>query len=1458
MQQYRVNYSLLIGLAIGTLVCSGAVYGIWRFQIERKSDILLAEAEKARKEGNHRDEVKYYWQYLTIHGDDATRLKYAEAHADLANQEDATRDETFNAMLTLERTVRDRKLGAYPESKKLRRSLTEIYGRVGRYQDALDHLGYLIEIDPKDVDLQVLRVTYLARLGNQDKAIDYAYKLIGYDAAAGTFDAEKAAAPHEVEVYANLAAILRTKPESIELADRVLDRLVEVNPDSAEAYLARGQALIATDKEAAKRDIEKAHELKPEDADVLLNIAAISADDKEFDKAREYIEAGKKLYPQNELFYRVGADLEIKRENYEAALAEIDAGLKAIGEKPSLLLFVKASLQLNARDLKGLRRTIDNMKRANFATEYTDWFEARILLAEDKWFPASEALSRLKPRVVNTPGLWLSVAEIDYFLALCYERLGRDELAYDQYELVVQASPQHEAGIAGKARVGARIGLELADQANPLEQKINEMLKKPVEEQDWSALSAMLKDLAKERKMDEPAIKVFEAQLMMMRKDFAGAGKALSEANRLKPNDLLIHRVFVQLARINPQAGPEKAMEMWQKVASQFKDEEQALAELRLDKADILISMKKDDLRAELAGLFTGIDNWPVQEKVELWGGMAQRYLSVGMTDEARQYLSLAADNQPNELPLRMSLFTLALDANDDAGMKEAQQKILEIVKDRNDSTWLFTEARRKLSQVRRGELGKEALNEIRQLVNRAQELRPDWHEPYVVGAELELQSGNYAQALARFDEAAKRGRPYPGAVAQHIRLLYSYGRFAEAGQQMERLSEPMRQSLLGPLYAEILFQTKKVEDALKEARAATERDPDNPQNYYWYSQLLARSARASDVNEEQRKKGIGQAIAAMQRVVELQPEFPDAWYALITYYSMLKDADLAQKTLRDAQLALNGDNLQMFLAKSYEALYRWFDAETMYRAVYEAAPEELPRAQQLAAFYLGPIYPMPDQQQKAAPLLNQILRAGAEGKIPANDPSLLWARRMGARVLAATGDYQSLLKAERLLTSNVQSGVTSIEDNLEMARILHARPEPKSRLKAIQLLEQVRESQSLGEQESVILGELYHATGDWRRYLAQMEQTTSKFPNSAMAREAFARRLITRGDQPSIDRATKQISELRRLAPNSTASFELAVRLLDKLNRQPQARAELLRTLPDIAAIKELNPQQVRMLLIFADLFIELDDLDTAEKIYRELAARDPSMAYGLAIFLGTHRGVDKCFEKLSEIYQSDRIPDIVRAALDVVRRKRDDVGDTYDAQVERWLEVGLLENPDSISLLMLKADLLDIQRRYDDAAAIYRKLLGRGELTGMRRAIVLNNLSYLVALAGPAAASDVDALKLVNEAAGILGPNSDILDTRAVVWISRGEYRKAIEDLELSVTDNPTAAKYFHKAQAHLLGRENREAVAAWEKAEELGLSPESLNRMEHEKYDETKAKIEQIRGASVTQTEPTRRAG
>ena len=195
-----------------------------------------------------------------------------------------------------------------------------------------------------------------------------------------------------------------------------------------------------------------------------------------------------------------------------------------------------------------------------------------------------------------------------------------------------------------------------------------------------------------------------------------------------------------------------------------------------------------------------------------------------------------------------MSLFTLALETNDDEGMKEAQKKILNIVKDTNDSTYLFTEARRQLSQVRRGILGPEALPAIRQLIDRALKQRPDWHELWLANGDLALFANNPQLALKHYAKAESLGRPTPGAVAQHIRLLALFGQYKPAGELLERIPDQSRQALLGQLYTEVLFRTNKVQDAIRKARTAAEAAPTDPQKQFWYGQLLARSAQMPDL----------------------------------------------------------------------------------------------------------------------------------------------------------------------------------------------------------------------------------------------------------------------------------------------------------------------------------------------------------------------------------------------------------------------------------------------------------------------------------------------------------------------------------------------------------------------------------------------------------------------------------
>jgi tetratricopeptide (TPR) repeat protein len=97
-------------------------------------------------------------------------------------------------------------------------------------------------------------------------------------------------------------------------------------------------------------------------------------------------------------------------------------------------------------------------------------------------------------------------------------------------------------------------------------------------------------------------------------------------------------------------------------------------------------------------------------------------------------------------------------------------------------------------------------------------------------------------------------------------------------------------------------------------------------------------------------------------------------------------------------------------------------------------------------------------------------------------------------------------------------------------------------------------------------------------------------------------------------------------------------------------------------------------------------------------------------------------------------------------------------------------------------------------------------------------------------------------------------------VVYTSQENYDRAIEDLELSLADEPSAVKYFHKVVAHLGASENQAALQAWDKAMELGLSVQELDRMERDRFESIKSKIDGLRpeSTSLPESAPLSAAG
>src|SRR5690348_6623086 len=66
----KLNTKLLLGLLLGTLVATGAVFGVHHFQYGRIADSLLWQARRAEEQGQVRRQARYLQRYLEFNPKD--------------------------------------------------------------------------------------------------------------------------------------------------------------------------------------------------------------------------------------------------------------------------------------------------------------------------------------------------------------------------------------------------------------------------------------------------------------------------------------------------------------------------------------------------------------------------------------------------------------------------------------------------------------------------------------------------------------------------------------------------------------------------------------------------------------------------------------------------------------------------------------------------------------------------------------------------------------------------------------------------------------------------------------------------------------------------------------------------------------------------------------------------------------------------------------------------------------------------------------------------------------------------------------------------------------------------------------------------------------------------------------------------------------------------------------------
>lgn len=1463
MQRYRVNYTLLIGLIVGSVVAAGSIYGIWSWQMTNNASSMLERANEAEAAGNYREAAGLLNDYLAFRpGDDEIRLRQAELYVEVANQ--AIEQGEIEYFGGAKKAVTNT-LFKYPDKDELRADLVELLMRPELVQffaqETLGHVKTLLAKTPDDPELLYKQAICHNLQKEYRDCADVLFRLVGYEAKAdggeGAFDAGTAIAPDRIEAYAMLARTLHTQLKDPDLAIDVENQMVDVNPDSAEAYLERGRFLSLIDQgegssqdhgEQSSQDLQKAFELDPESSDVLLALAAEAQDEGDFDKTREYLEKGLELGTDMYIFYSGLGRLERAKGNVDSAIEQIERGLEAVDERQrKFLLLDKIDFQLDAKNIAGAEETIKQLEReVEFKLPEIEFYQARILADQEQWYQASKLLEQVRPKLSGNPQprYQRMRPQVDMLLGFAYRKVGHYEKALEVFEQLAREYPSNKAALAQAADLRQRLtsgGSKKEVDPTNFNASLAEELKKPEEEQDWKAFDAYLEQWIEENERSDVQRKLLKAQVLVSRKMYKEAQQPLREAYDMAKEDLAVQRAVVRLVAVDPDRGPEDALKLLDRTVDDFGDQWQ----LRLDRADLYLAMNEETLVEDLMALTEGIDEWDRSRQVELWKGIAARLARAGKREESEAAWNTVAEMNPDDLRTLMQVFDLALIRNDDEAMREAQNKVLKLVGSKRDANWAFAEAARKFVEFRRDPSKGQLREEILGLTKTVLEDRPDWSAPYILRAGLHVSERNYLDALKDYKEGFSRGRGNAQALSQYVKLLAAQGSVSEALEQLDQFDAVTNVALIGETYPKLLLNAGRYRDAAEAADRIGSAGAENPKVQLWYGNFMQAVSSIATAPEDLRTSCQEKAGTALATAVEAGGDSPAPWLAYITHLLSARKMSDAEDALRRAQLQLEEDQQQLLKARCYEMTGRWFDAENIYRVTYDQNPDSEQVARQLATFYLSKRYPLRDGPQKAAKLINDVLRSFADDPDSVTRQNANWARRTAAKLLAATGDYQNLLKAEKLLASNAVNGTLAVDDKLEMASILAVRPEPVSRSKATKLLEEVEVQRRLSPELDLMLGKLYYATGNWPKCRDHMQSVLTRYPKSAGVRNAYIRMLLDRGGQSDLRSAERQVKQLIQIAPNSPATLELVSLTYNKMGDNTKAKQALRRMLPSDP--NKLDANGYRLLARVANLMISVDDVDAAEKLLTVLVGREGATLgdqLQFIQFVGIHRDVDRAFTMLDKAADESNLLEVAGVGSKIVRLKRDELGDKFDDQINKWLDRAEREDPGAVPVLLARANLRDVQGRYEEAARIYRQVLDGGDLQGEPKAAVLNNLAYMLALGAAEERTPNEAVSLLREAVDILGPISDILDTRATIWIGRGEYQAAVDDLELAVTDKATGSKYFHKALAHMGLGQKSEALAAWDRAENLGLTRETVGHLEQERYDKLKGQIEDLK--------------